>query len=81
VVRYSSDKSGLFAVSRFDPANGREMLLLFNTSGSPIDQNVLVETKSTHFTALAGACPTAAQAPGSVRVSLPAFGYAVCDAR
>jgi neopullulanase len=81
VVRYSQDKPGLFAVSRFDPGTGREMLLLFNTSATPIEQNVQVETKSTQFTALAGPCPTAAQAPGSVRVSLPAFGYAVCDAR
>ena len=81
VVRYSSDKSGLFAVSRFDPGNGRETLLLFNTSTAPIEQNVPVETRSTHFNALAGPCPTAAQAPGSVRVNLPAFGYAVCDAR
>jgi neopullulanase len=81
VIRYSQDKPGLFAVSRFDPEAGREMLLLFNTSATPIEQNVQVETKSTQFTALAGACPATAQAPGSVRISLPAFGYAVCDAR
>ncbi len=81
VVRYSSDKPGLFAVSRFDPANGREMLLLFNSSTASIEQNVSVATPSTHFTALAGSCPTAAQAPGSVKVNLPALGYAVCDAR
>jgi glycosidase len=81
VMRYSSDKSGLFAVSRFDPGNGRETLLLFNTSTAPIEQNVPVETRSTHFNALAGPCPTAARAPGSARVSLPPFGYAVCDAR
>jgi len=81
VIRYSSDKPGLFAVSRFDPADDREMLLLFNSSTAPIEQNVSVATKSAHFRALAGSCPSAAQAPGSVKVSLPAFGYAVCDAR
>jgi glycosidase len=81
VVRYSSDKPGLFAVSRFEPGTGREMLLLFNTSTAPIDQNVRVETRSTRFTALAGNCPSDAAAPGSVRISLPALGYAVCDAR
>jgi glycosidase len=81
LTRYSQDKPGLFAVSRFDPASGREMLVLFNTSTAPIDQNVRVETRSEHFTTLAGTCPSAAQAPGSVHVSLPPLGYAVCDAR
>jgi glycosidase len=81
LVRYSSDKPGLFAVSRFDPASGREMLLLFNTSMQTIEQNVRVETRSLHFATLAGSCPQAAVAPGSVRVSLPPLGYAVCDAR
>ena len=81
LVRFSSDKPGLFAVSRFDPTSGREMLLLFNSSTAPVDQNVRVETRSTNFTTLAGTCPSSASAPGSVRVSLPPLGYAVCDAR
>ena len=80
-IRYAQEKPGLFAVSRFDPRDGREMLLVFNTSASPIEQNVAVETRSQRFTSLAGDCPTTAVAPGSVRVSVPALGYAVCDAR
>ena len=39
---YSSDKPGLFAVSRFDPTNGREMLLPFNSSTQSIHQHVRV---------------------------------------
>jgi glycosidase len=81
LVRYSSDKPGLFAVSRFDPATGHEMLLLFNTSTQPIEQNVRVETRSLQFATLDGPCPQAAVAPGTVQVNLPALGYAVCDAR
>jgi hypothetical protein len=81
VVRYAQDKPGLFAVSRFDPTTGREMLLLFNTSTGAIEQNVAVETRSAEFEALAGACATTASAPGSVRVAVPALGYAVCNAR
>lgn len=80
-VRFATDKPGLFAVSRFDPANGREILLLFNTSTSPIEQNVVVEVTSDRFTALAGNCSARASAPGSVRISLPPLGYAICDAR
>jgi glycosidase len=81
LVRYSQDKPGLFAISRFEPGTGREMLLLFNTSTSPIKQNVRVETRSTHFETLAGTCPTTESAPGSVAIELPPLGYAVCNAR
>ena len=81
LVRYSDDKAGLFAVSRFDPNTGREMLLLFNTSNSAVKQNVRVETRSDRFEALAGNCPQTATAPGSVTIFLPALGYAVCNAR
>ena len=36
LLRYSQDKPGLFAVSRFDPVSGGEVLLVFNTSMSPL---------------------------------------------
>jgi neopullulanase len=81
VVRFSQDKPGLFAVSRFEPGTRREILLLFNTSTAPVRQNVRIETRSTHFETLAGACAAAASAPGSVAVDLPPLGYAVCNAR
>ncbi|MEA3059083.1 MAG: hypothetical protein QOE50_495, partial [Sphingomonadales bacterium] len=81
LIRYSQDKPGLFALSRFEPGTAREMLLLFNTSTAPVRQNVRVETRSTHFETLAGACPATASAPGSVAVELPPLGYAVCNAR
>jgi glycosidase len=80
-IRYSSDKPGLFAVSRFDPASGREMVLLFNTSTAPVHQHVRVETHSKEFEALAGPCPIRADAPGTITVDLPALGYSVCYAR
>jgi glycosidase len=81
LIRYSQDKPGLFAVSRFEPGTGREMLLLFNTSTQPVKQNVRVETRSAAFETLAGSCPSAASAPGSVAIELPPLGYAVCNAR
>ena len=81
LVRYAQDKPGLFAVSRFEPGTGREMLLLFNTSTAPVRQNVRIETRSSGFDTLAGNCPAIAAAPGSVAVELPPLGYAVCNAR
>jgi glycosidase len=80
LIRYSQDTPGLFAMSRFEPGTGREMLLLFNTSTAPVKQNVRVETGSTAFETLAGNCPATASAPGSVAVDLPPLGYAVCNA-
>ncbi|WP_333571579.1 alpha-amylase family glycosyl hydrolase [Sphingomonas sp.] len=80
VTRYASDKPGLFAVSRFDPKTGAETVIAFNTSAEPWTGNVQVETGSTAFHTLAGACPTSAAAPGSLSLSLPAFGYWVCAA-
>ena len=80
-VRFAAnDKPGLFAVSRFDPTNGKEVLLLFNTSAQPVTQNVVVEVTSQKFSALAGQCATTVSAPGSVRISLAGLGYAVCAA-
>jgi glycosidase len=81
LIRYSQEKPGLFAVSRFDPQSGREMLLLFNTSTEPVQQHVRVETRSKAFETLAGTCPSQSDAPGTVSVDLPALGYSVCYAR
>ncbi|HEX8388658.1 MAG TPA: alpha-amylase family glycosyl hydrolase [Sphingomonas sp.] len=80
-MRAYGDEPGLLAVSRFDPVTDREVLLAFNTSAQPITTAIEVETRSAAFDALSGACPAQATAPGSVRITLPAFGYAVCAAR
>ncbi len=80
VLRARSDKPGLLAVSRFDPATNREILIAFNTSTTAIDADIEVETRSQRFTARLGQCPQSAWAPGSIRVSLPPLGYAVCAA-
>ncbi len=80
LLRARSDRPGLFAVSRFDPVTDRELLVAFNTSTAPIDVNVEVDPASRRFSAVLGQCPVQASAPGSVRLSLPPLGYAVCAA-
>lgn len=80
VTRFASEKPGLFAVSRFDPKTGAETVIAFNTSPEPWSGNVQVETGSTVFRTLAGSCAANAVAPGSLSLSIPAFGYAVCAA-
>ena len=79
VFRAGADGPGILAFSRV--LGDREVLVVANTSTKPIEQNVAVETRSLRFTALLGNCPATASAPGSVRITLPPHGYAVCDAR
>lgn len=82
LVRAASiDAPGLFAVSRFDPADGQEVLLVFNTSTQPVDATVAVEPKSRHFEAIAGqGCALKTIADGALRVSLGGLDFAVCAA-
>ena len=80
-IRAFSDKPGLLAVSRFDPRTGKEVLLAFNTANNTVSQRIEVEAASLAFTPLAGQCAPAADAPGTVTITLPALGYAVCAAK
>lgn len=79
-VRAFSDKPGLLAISRFDPDTGREVLLAFNTSAASLSANIAIDMKSAGFIALHGDCPAKPAAPGSIHLSLPAFGTAICQA-
>jgi glycosidase len=79
VVRFASEKPGLLAFTRGDD-DGREILVAINTGTTEITGNVEVGSRSARFVALAGACPTAATAPGSARITLPPLGYAICGA-
>jgi glycosidase len=80
VVRFASDKPGLFAVSRFDPVDGHELLIAFNSSTAAITANVEIDQRSRHFHALAGACPATPAAPGSLSISIPPLGFLFCEA-
>ena len=80
VVRSYDLEPGLFAVSRFDPDTGREYLVAFNTSAEPLTARSRFGYDVTGLETLAGQCPAELDARGSVRLELPAFGWAVCRA-
>jgi glycosidase len=80
-VRALSDKPGLFAVSRFDPKTGREVVLAFNTANGPVTARVEVDPLNEAFVPLVGQCSPRVDAPGSLSVTLPALGFAVCAAK
>ncbi|WP_372889848.1 alpha-amylase family glycosyl hydrolase [Sphingomonas sp.] len=79
VVRAASDKPGLLAFTRGDD-DGHEILVALNTSSQPVRANIEIGARSAGFTALAGRCAPHATAPGTVSVSLPPLGYAICAA-
>jgi glycosidase len=76
VVRASSDKPGLFAVSR--RLDGREAVIAFNTSDAAVTAQVEVDATSLAWRALQGSCAPAASAPGSYTVRLAPLQYMVC---
>jgi hypothetical protein len=78
VLRAAGDEPGLLAFSRLLPRE--EVLVLVNTSTQPVRGNVQVDVGSTRFRSLMGRCTGTARAPGSVSVTLPPLGYAVCHA-
>jgi glycosidase len=81
VLRADSKLPGLFAVSRFDPASGREVVLAFNTSEQPVDMRIEVSPRSRAFEALSGSCAQAVVEPASYRIVLAPLAWAVCAAR
>jgi len=71
---------GLFVVSRFDPDDGRELVIAFNTSTASLSAQTLVEAGSRDFSALHGHCEAQPSAPGSYPIELGPLDYLVCAA-
>ncbi|HEY1562146.1 MAG TPA: alpha-amylase family glycosyl hydrolase [Caulobacteraceae bacterium] len=78
VTRASGEKPGLFAVSRFDPTTGAEVVIAFNTSDEPLTAQVLVGSTDRRFASLHGACAPTPAAPGSYTVHLAPLDFVVC---
>jgi glycosidase len=74
----AEDKAGLLAFSRSAPAE--EVIIAVNTSAQPITRNIAIGADITGLASLSGACPAAPAVPGTVRITLPAFGHVICRA-
>ncbi|MFN4038536.1 MAG: alpha-amylase family glycosyl hydrolase [Erythrobacter sp.] len=78
VVRsYADTAPGLISFSRFDPETGAEYLLAFNTSHQAVTARSAIGYTAQALSPLHGTCPDRAAAPGSVTLSLPAFGWCI----
>jgi glycosidase len=78
VIRGTEDGPGLLAFSRL--LGSDEFVVLLNTSNQAIERNVQVDVAAKALHSVSGQCPSAPQAPGSIRISLPPLGYAICHA-
>lgn len=78
-VRAAGDAPGLFAFSRRIPGRKGETLVVMNTANSPLVANVMVDVAAQAWTSRYGYCPARAAAPGTVTVTLPPLGVAVCS--
>jgi glycosidase len=78
VRAFEEARPGLLAVERHDPETGQRVIIAFNTGDKPLSQAVEVSYRATGVSTLAGPCPAALAAPGSVKLALPAFGFAAC---
>ncbi|GLR48189.1 alpha-amylase [Sphingomonas astaxanthinifaciens DSM 22298] len=74
----TEDKPGLLAFSRTSASD--RVIVAVNTSTEAITRNIAVPTDVSSLARLSGACPAAVIAPGTIRVTLPAFGHAICRA-
>jgi glycosidase len=79
IMRTSGEAPGLIVFSRIG-ADGREVLVAVNPTRNRLDSAVTVEAGSVRWNALAGSCPAASAAPGSVVVAVPPLDWVVCAA-
>ena len=76
---FDFQEPGLFAATRHDAKSGQRVLVAFNSSGKSLQRTIAIDYDTRSLSALAGQCPVEIAAPGAVRVTLPAFGYAMCE--
>ena len=76
---YNDTAPGLVSFSRFDPDNGGEYLIAFNTSAQTLSAASAIGYGARQLETLGGSCPAEVATPGSVALELPPFSW--CLAR
>ncbi len=77
ILREAEHDGGLLAVSRLGK-NGGEYLVVFNASNEAQTAQIEVDPRSTTWASIHGSCSRKSSAIGSVRVSVPPWGYEIC---
>lgn len=75
-VRLAEHQGGVFVVAR--EAAAGEYLIGFNAGKEPRTVMVEIDPRANSWKSISGDCARAAAAPGSYRMSMPAFGFVIC---
>ena len=78
VRHFDQSEGGLFVISRIDEDSGAELVAAFNADETARSTHIAVDGRSVSWTGLSGECGSAAAAPGSYAVAVPALGFVVC---
>lgn len=76
IVRIAEPDGGVIAVSRL--ASNAEYLVAFNASNMLRTLQVGIDPRSDSWKPVTGFCNKRSSAPGSLRISVPAFGFIIC---
>ena len=81
IVRHAGNEASLLVVSRVDYETGEEYVIAYNgeTEAQPI--RIEVDGRAGAWEALAGICPAASEASGTLALEIPALDYVVCRTR
>jgi neopullulanase len=78
IIRSYDEKPGLLAISRIDPTDKTDIVVMFNTSNAPLTTRVSIDYRATGIAPVVGQCPAAPTAPGQMTISVPPLGYLAC---
>jgi glycosidase len=78
IIRSYDEKPGLLAISRIDPVDKSDIVVIFNTSNAPLATRVSIDYRATGIVPVVGKCPAAPTAPGQMEIFLPPLGYLAC---
>lgn len=78
IVRAAESDGGVLAASRLGETGG-EYLIVFNAGAAPRTLQIEVDPRSDSWKPVYGRCPKHPAAPGSIKVSIPAFGFVMCQ--
>lgn len=77
VARIAEPSGSVFAVSRFGAAGG-EYVVAFNAGADAREANLEIDRRSVNWKSVRGKCAGKSDAPGSYRLTIPAYEYVIC---
>ncbi|MAC89889.1 alpha-amylase family glycosyl hydrolase [Maricaulis sp.] len=80
IVRHADNEDSLLVMSRVDYETGEEYVIAYNGETAAQTIRVEVDGRAGVWESLAGVCPMAGNASGTLALDIPALDYVVCRA-